>query len=50
MAENVRTDTLVRYARTLTDTLEEQADAIFRQRETCFGEKQVILAGAAPFG
>ena len=50
MAENVRADTLIRYARTFTNTLEEQADAIFRQRETCFGEKQVILTGAAPFG
>ena len=49
MTENVRADALVRDASTLTNTLEEQADAIFRQGKTCLGEEQVILAGAAPF-
>lgn len=50
MAENVRADAFIRDARTFTNTLEEQADAIFRQRQSRLGEKQVIFSCTAPFG
>ena len=50
MAKNVRADTLIRYTSTLTNTFEEQAHPIFRQWQSCLGEKQVILSSAAPFG
>ncbi len=44
----MRTDALVGNASTLTDTLEEQVHAIFRQRQARLGEKQVSFSRAAP--
>src|SRR6266568_5531138 len=50
MAKNVRADALVCHPCTLTDPLKHQVDAIFRQGQACFGEKEMILASTAPFG
>jgi hypothetical protein len=50
MTEDVRADALVSDPCTLADAFEEQGHPVPGQRQACFGEDEVVLASAAPFG
>ena len=50
MAEDVRAHALARDPGALPQALHEQIQPIVRERQTRFGEEEVIFPGAAPFG